>query len=74
MISLQAKRLPEFLSMFQKMGLSSLQTPKSEKPDSLGISSLKGTSLPTVFEGILPLLATIALNLLAFTQTLALLI
>lgn len=61
MINLLEKHLPEVLSMFQKVGLGSLQTPKSEKPDCLGISSLKGTFLPKVVEGIL-LLSVECLN------------
>lgn len=56
------------------MGLGSLQPLKPEKPDSLVILSLKGTFLLEVFERILLLLATIALNLLNFTKTLALLV
>lgn len=68
------KSLPKVLSVFQKVGLGSLQTPKSEKPHYLCIASLKGTFLSKVFERILLLLATIALNLLDFTKTLGLLI
>jgi len=52
MVNLLEKHLPQVPSMFQKVRLGFLQIPKSEKPDSLGISSLKGTFLHKVSEGI----------------------
>lgn len=66
--------LPElYFFTLQKVRLGSSLTPKPEKIDFLGISSLKCSLPPKVYEGILLSLQRRSFNLLDFSTTLALL-